>query len=390
MDYEERKVLKKIKMGELISLARDLVKIPSINPPGNEKQVAELIYSRMERAGFDVEIEEVLPDRPNVVATLHGRVGEPTLLFHAHTDVIPPDGKWSNNPFGAELVDGKIYGRGIADMKGSLAAMIVAMEALKESGIELAGTLKLAAVIDEERFSTGTRHLVKKGLKADYAIFGEPTDFKIGVAQKGWALFIFTTHGKRAHASVPHEGINAIVKMARLIQRLQEYGCEIKKRKHHLLGYPTISIGVVEGGLKYNIIPFKCLIEVDRRLIPGETPESALKEFEQIIRELMDEDSDFEADVKMMEEAIGAVETPTNRPLVKEVEYCINKIINRKPEICGLTYTSDAAYIGDVSSIICGPGDVSTAHKVNEHLHVDRLLDAARIYAAAALRLLNK
>ncbi|MEM2939406.1 MAG: M20/M25/M40 family metallo-hydrolase, partial [Candidatus Bathyarchaeia archaeon] len=160
-------------------LAKELIKIPSVNPPGDEKEVSELLASHMEKIGLTVELEEIFPNRSNVIATLEGIEGGPTLLFLGHTDVVPVDSGWSIDPFKAIEKEGKLFGRGSADMKGGLAAMVIAIESLKRSKVTLRGNLIFAAVIDEEVSSYGIRHLIENGLKADYAIIGEPTDLKM-------------------------------------------------------------------------------------------------------------------------------------------------------------------------------------------------------------------
>ncbi len=389
MEDLEKRVIKELNPHDVISLTRDMVKLDTVNPPGNEKQMVELISSRMKRQGFTVEVDEVFPDRPNVIVTLEGTSSKPTLIFNGHMDVVPVGEGWTVDPFGAVVKDGKMYGRGTVDMKGGLASLMVAMEALRKSKVELCGTLKLTAVVDEEGHATGTRRLTEKGLKGDFAIFAEATDLKIGAAQKGWTLFTITTYGKKAHASTPNKGVNAILWMNEIINKIKEYDSKLGKRMHTLLGCPTVNIGMIEGGVKSNIVPDRCKIEVDRRLIPGESINDVVRDFGQIISELERENTKFSADMKLEDDAVEAIETPFDAPIIKALQLAIPKITNKDAEFMGLSGTSDSAYFTHTPSVIFGPGDFRLAHVADEYVEIEQLVKAAKINALVALNLLS-
>jgi len=387
----EEKLLRYLDREALASLARDLVRMPSVNPPGDEKQVAEFIADRLKSGGFEVDIYDVYPQRPNVTATLKGAEEGPTLLFNGHTDVVPVGSGWTTEPFKADVRNGRIYGRGSADMKGGLASMIVAMEALKETGIELRGNLVFSAVVDEEATGNGTRSLIERGLKSDFAIIGEPTGLSIAIAHKGSVWFKITTHGKTVHSSMPHKGINAIYKMVRVINSLEDLSNKLQREAHPLLGPPTLSVGKITGGTKPNIVPEDCEIVVDRRLIPGETIGKVRAEFDELISAIKKEDEEFQADIEVIPGVVGPAEIPQNEPIVKALMSSTKKVIGRSI-ITGFTASCDAYYLikqGRIPTAIFGPGEINQAHVADEYVEIAQLMAAAKIYALTAYELLK-
>lgn len=200
-----------------------MIRATSVNPPGGERECAQVVYDELRGLGIDAELVEKAPGRTNVVARIKGEKGKPTLLYNGHIDVVPPGNGWTKNPFGAEVRDGIMYGRGTADMKSGMASMVAAMEAIVKSGISLGGDLVLTAVADEETGSVyGTRHLIERGLRADMAVVSEPTNLRIEVAEKGILWAEITTHGRGCHDSRPGLGVNAIDGMVEVIEELRD------------------------------------------------------------------------------------------------------------------------------------------------------------------------
>jgi|Deesub1362B_J571_1020462.scaffolds.fasta_scaffold00238_4 acetylornithine deacetylase/succinyl-diaminopimelate desuccinylase family protein len=365
-----------------------LIRFKSENPPGNEEEIAEFLASKFEDLGFKVELVEAEPKRPNVIATLDGEQGFQTLIFNGHMDVVPagPLENWEHPPYEPILRDGRIYGRGAADMKGALSAVFNAAKAIIELGIRLKGKLVIQFVADEEEGGAkGTEFLIKKGLvKGDYVIVCEPTSLKVGVAEKGFFRAEVTVRGKAAHSSTPSEGINAIVKMCKVIKAIdKELVKKFAGRSHPLLGSPTISIGTITGGVKVNVIPDKCTIKFDRRLIPGENPETAFNEIIEILKSLKERDHQLKYEVKLLGTAKPSELSP-QAEIVKLLEKSYEFVFYQKPIIYGLMGTTDARFFinhAKIPTVIFGPGGISETHKVNEFVRVRELISATKIYS---------
>src|SRR5688572_8166671 len=250
----------------LIERLRALVTIPSENPPGEEAAVARVVRSQCEELGLTVSEHETEPGRPSVVARYGD--GPPTVGFCSHIDVVPAGDPtlWSHDPYGAEIQDGQMHGRGSSDAKGPVAAALEAVNALQDAGVE--GSIELSLVADEETMGLkGAKPLVEqKVLTAPHVIVGEPTSLRIVRAQRGPCWFRIVTKGVAGHGSAPERGVNAIKHMAAILLHLEETLPDIT---HPVVGGPTINVGVVRGGEKVNVIPASCVAEIDRRTIPG-------------------------------------------------------------------------------------------------------------------------
>jgi len=378
----------KIKESDLVNLTRDLVRLRSINPPGEEREAAEFVAKWMRNLGLAVDMYEALPGRPNVVGTLKGKSGNPVLMVNGHLDVVPEGDRasWSVDPFGGELKSGRLYGRGANDMKGAIASALIATKAIVESGAELDGDLMLAAVVDEEVSGAGTQRLVDKGYRADMAVVAEPTELKLHIAHKGLARVEIVTKGKAAHGSNPRAGLNAIYKMSKVVSALEAFLPELEKRKHPLVGNCSINVGTVQGGTKFNVVPDLCRIEVDRRLIPREPPDNVGREISEILTRLKSKDPELEAEhniMRMMEPAeIGAEE-----PIVKLARKAVQKVTGVDPGISGFMATTDMRVLvnqAKIPTVIMGPGNLAQAHVADEFVEIRQLVDAAKIYAHLA------
>ena len=287
---------------EVLTLARALIAARSENPMQPEDEAAEVAAGFLISLGASPEIVRGEAGRPSVVAAIGDPEG-PSLAWNGHLDTVPagaPD-TWSHPPFAGEVDDGRLVGRGATDMKGAIAAALVAGAALVRTGVPLAGSLVFHLAADEELAGThGTRVLRDRGfLTQDACIVGEPTDLRIALAERGGAWMTATSYGTAAHGSRPHEGVNAITNMARFLLRLPE---GMPDTVHPLCGAPTVNAALIEGGSAPNVVPDRCVVDIDRRIVPGETsPEAVLAPFHAIVEDLRRDDPDVRIDVEIRE-----------------------------------------------------------------------------------------
>jgi succinyl-diaminopimelate desuccinylase len=269
----------------LADFLQALVRIPSVNPPGGEGPVASLILDELRRLGLDGRIVESAPGRANVVAHLAGSGRGPTLLLNGHMDVQPPAADWTRDPFAAEREGTRVYGQGVMDMKAGLAAMVFAVETVRRTGTRLAGDLVLTAVADEVSGGhQGTGFLVRQGLvRADFGVVCEPTGDAVRVAHRGALWLELEVRGRSAHGGRPWLGVNAISKVARIVRVLEEDLLpRLASRTHPLLPAPTINLGTIHGGTKFNLVADRATLQLDRRLVPGESLDAARAEIEAV------------------------------------------------------------------------------------------------------------
>lgn len=390
-DVLEKRVLERIKEKDVVALTRQLVRIPSENPPGEEKAMAEFVAEKLSSLGFNVKLPKYKPGRPHVVGLFSDGKEKPSLMFNAHLDTVPIGDKslWTVDPLGAEIRNGKIYGRGSSDMKAALAAMVSAAKAILEDDVKLTGTLMITGVTDEEVTGLGTKDIIDRGYRADFAIVGEPTELKVQTAHKGIIWLRIVTKGKAVHSSMPQEGVNAIYKMSKICLTFEDMLQQLMKKNHPLLGSPTISVGTIKGGLKINIVPDYCEISVDRRLVPGETPEVAKHEIKEVLATLKTRDPQLQLEVETINSAHPS-ETDATEPIVKVARESVKEITGKDPGITGFTATCDMRHLvkAKIPTIILGPGNLSQAHTIDEYIEIKQIVEAAKIYALMTLRLL--
>lgn len=360
-----------------------LVRSASENPPGNEKESAQITAAFCEDLGLDVSLHEIDPGRPSVVARWRGGDG-PTLTYCSHIDVVPAGDPalWADDPYSAVIRDGKLYGRGSSDAKGPCAAALEAVAMMRAAGTTFDGTLELAFVADEESggFKGAAPLVEQKVLTPDVAIVGEPTSMRVVRAQRGIAWLKITTRGIAGHGSAPERGVSAVRHMADLVLRLEATLPDIE---HPLLGRPTINVGTIHGGEKLNIIPASCEIEVDRRIIPGETEGSMLASIEEAVSLTRKRFPDIDTTVEVV--SLGEpFEVPAGASIVEGAVQAIAEASGSTPEIVGFKGASDARFIADTGAdvIVCGPGDIQVAHTAREYIDLDELEMGAVAYAA--------
>lgn len=378
----------------IIELLEDLIHIPSYSGiPNQETAVAERIHRFFVAEGIESQVTRVVDGRSNVTAWLKGSGGGKSLLLTGHTDTVPPYDM--EDPCRLKIRDGNLIGRGVVDMKGALACMMTAMVAIKRSGIKLRGDVIFAGVIDEEQKSEGTRALLKSELRADAAIVGEPFEWNIGIGQKGLEWFEFQVHGKAVHGGKQKEGINAIAKAAKLIQTLEEdLVPKIDGRKHPIIGESSMNYGLIRGGFQPSTVAGECLIQIDRRWIPGEKYQDIIKEYQDVLDVLHRRDPEFKAELKVVDESVmgegyihEAMEIDLDHPVVVLVEKTVREIAKKEVEKKPFPAWTDAGLLssyGKIPTIILGPGSPDSAHTAHEFLEISYLVPFALVYAAVS------
>jgi succinyl-diaminopimelate desuccinylase len=369
---------------ELRQLVSDLVAIPSVNPleeplddTTGEGRVAGFVHSRLQAAGLAVEVDEVMPGRPNVVARVPGE-REEAVLFDAHLDTVSGEGMEA--PFSPRVEGDTLYGRGAADDKGSLAAMMAALIAVAQGGTRPPATVVFTATADEECRMRGLHHLLASGLRARVAVVGEPTNLELIVAHKGVARFTITTGGKAAHSSRPEGGANAIYRMARVVQALEHYARGgVGRESHALLGKATLSVGVIRGGRYVNVIPDRCEIDVDRRLLPGEDGRRAVADVRAYLASAIEEDIGLE--VHNPDLLVPGLNVSVDDPWVHAVGTATKAVVG-KLSIDGSQATTHAGVLAEAGmpAVVLGPGAMGQAHTVDEGLDLNQLEQAAAVY----------
>lgn len=362
------------RMSRTAKLLTELIALPSVNPtfaegPGphtGEKRVAEFLAATGAKAGLDVELRRVKPGRPNLLAVLSpsGPVRR-RLLLAPHLDTV---NLASDDQIVPKRRNGRLYGRGACDTKGSVAAMFTALCELARTRRRPQSTeIVFAGLIDEEHAQTGSRALAESGFKADLAIVGEPTRLQVVTAHKGSLWLRVETRGRSAHGATPQLGLNAVHTMARVVDFIQTtYAAQLRQRRHRLLGHATVSVGRIGGGGQPNIVPDRCHIEVDRRTLPGETEASVCRELTALLR-----DRGLTAKVSSVKGVPCApLETDPHLPLVQQF---LRSVGQRRT--VGVHYFCDAAVLAaaGIPSLVFGPGDIAQAHTADEWISLASL-----------------
>lgn len=411
----------------VVSLTQELVRIPSVNPKfetkqglNNESYVAALIDDRLSSQGFETEQWEALPGRPNVVATLPGSE-EKSLILCGHIDTVPVGNRanWTVDPFGAEIKDGRIYGRGTVDMKAGLAACIAAAEAIKAAGITLEGRLSIHSVVDEEAGGFGAMDAVKQGHLAKTAIIAEPTWDKVVPAEGGLEWVRVTLIGRSGHAGLRYNDIfpqpdvpgrllpavNAIEIATRFLAALKEFEASRCRNNYHPLcppGLSTINPGVIHGGVGIGedglplirtnpaMTPDRVTIDLDFKFLPNETSQVVRAEFEAFVKAFAELDPWTRANPPLVAWELGGLhfppmDTPVEHPVVQSL-IKHHTALGSVPDVRGFDAVTDAAHYAGagVDACIYGPsGD--GFHGDNEYVDIASLHRTTKVIAAAIL-----
>jgi len=374
--------------GDARALTRALVRVDSRNPslvkgaPG-EGACALLLRDVLDAWGFRTELHEVAPGRPNLVARIGGGGGR-SLMFNGHLDVVGTEGM-VHPPFEAEERDGRLYGRGSADMKGGIAAMCAAAYRAARAGI--AGEVIIAAVADEEFESLGTRALVASGVRADAAVITEPTRLAIMPAHRGFVWMDIEVTGRAAHGSRWDIGVDAIRHMGLLLAELDRLDAEVLPRTTHpLLGRGSLHASLISGGIGYSTYPDRCVLGLERRTIPGETPEGVVAEVRALCDAIATRRRTFAADVRLVG-AQGPSDVAPDAPVVRG----LSSALAQRGEVVrieGMPAWTDCALLNaaGIPAVCFGPGDISLAHAAEEYIPLAEIDRATSVLAALARR----
>ncbi len=374
---------------EVIQLAEKLVSIESHKAfAKQESKIAGFIQELLEKEGIPTEMEEVEPLRPNVYGFLSGKEDEHYLMFNGHTDTVPAF-NMDYPPFKPFIKDGKLFGRGSVDMKGAIAAMLSAIIAVKRKGDVLKKGVVFAGVIDEEQACKGTEQIVRSGImKPKLAIIGEPTNLETAIAHKGMEWIEVTFKGRATHGSRPKEGINAIYLANEFLSRLKnELEPKIDQKTYPLLGAGTINPGVIKGGDDPNIVPDRCVVQMDRRWLPSETVKSVYGEIEDLAKAVIEKRGGDYSIRRMDEETAALYNMPhsidPDHILVTEALRITEEITKVKGEPVAFPGWSDGAQLSNnigTEAIVLGPGDISQAHSNDEFCSTEQIWQATQIY----------
>lgn len=371
------------------NVARRLVAIDSVNPTlvggaAGEAEVAAYTAGVLERLGLDVQRFEPQPGRVSVVGTKRGHGSGRSLMLNAHYDTVGVAGM--RDPFGAAIRDGRLYGRGAYDMKGALAACIGAVDALHRAGVRLAGDLVIAAVADEEDASLGTRD-VARHVKVDGAIVTEPTALKVCVAHKGFIWIEIEVLGRAAHGSKPDLGVDANLRMGRVLAALDGLVRELAAREPHpLVGPPSLHVATLAGGSGLSTYAARCVAGLERRTIPRETQRQVLAEVESALARVRKDDPALDVRVRHLLTR-DPFETDAGAPVVRAVADAAADILGEPPDVIGETPWMDAAILkaAGVDTVVFGP-DGRGAHAAEEWVDLESLDRLAGVLAGAAIR----
>lgn len=414
------KVLARIDGDELIDLVARMIKINSVWDPEAgtcEQPAAELAAEFASAQGFDVTLEQVAPGRPNVLVNWQCGPGERRLMFEGHTDVVATGdpAEWKYDPFGAEIVNGRMYGRGTNDTKGNMCAMLYAMTALKRSGVELNGSIVGGVLCDEEDTMIGVLDFITKGHADDVtaAIICEPQDGMICTSQKGAVRAKYSISGRQAHGAMPLSGLNTAPAVARIIDGLAELELEAITRfgRHEHLKWPSFSPTVIKapasGPAQLNVMPGQTEIWVDVRTVPAQnhdeirTALSDLAEkaaaqcaahYADLDAELgLDRDRELKVEVVFITDR-PCTDTPDEDPVVLAADRATRAVWDIEPVYGGVPGATDGTYLWSMKNVpivTMGAGDRYVPHQVDEWVDLQQLVDTAKIYALAALDYLS-
>jgi len=385
----------KVANEEVVKLTQDLISIESHQEVrGREAKAAQYLLGWYKDAGIEVVAQPVEGKRVNIIAKIPGIGHGPSLMLNGHLDTVPAGSM--KRPFDPYIEEGVLHGRGACDMKGAVAAMCCAVKGIHQSEVRLDGDLYFSGVVGEETGSPGIRELTEKGPLSDYAIVGEPTGLRIGLAHKGFIFIEVEIGGRSGHGSRPEQGVNAVSFAARFVTRLEEdLGGSLQEKSHPLLGHSTLSVGKIAGGTEPNVIPDHCRVQIDYRYLPGETSQGVIASVKGILDGLHRGFPGITYDIHEIEQFLllphAPLETAEGARIPQALATSIKQKLGRKPEFVGLPYWSDGAALAQhgVQTIICGPGDISKAHGPQESVEVKQLKEAVSLYMDVALTLLS-
>ncbi len=373
----------------MIQTLASLVRINSVNSfyegGAGEREIATWVRQFFEQRGIVVWEQEAFPDRPNVIARLPGRDSSRRVILEAHMDTVSVQGM-GIPPFEPRVVDGKLFGRGSCDTKGGLAAMMHAVASLHEEGIVPPCEVWLAAVVDEEFSYRGVVKLCED-LTAHAALVAEPTGLRAIIAGKGVLRWLIVVRGKAAHSSKPQLGVNAISHAARIVLAIEEDHARLAAKVHPLLGPATVNVGIIRGGEQVNFVPDTCAIEIDRRLLPGESGPAVLAHYQGLLDGLKAQHPTFDAVMEPPRILDEALETAADSAPARLARAVLTEM-GLDGTLGGVPFGSDASKLSraGIPSLIIGPGSIDQAHAAVEFVEIAEVERALTFYRNFILR----
>lgn len=407
LNEKEKNLLSLIDEDELVELTGSLIKIDSVIRPktGNtEAKVVEFIADWIRKElKLEPEINEVLPGRKNIILKIDsGRPGR-TLMFEGHTDVVSEGDRslWEHDPFGAEIEDGKIYGRGSCDMKAGVAVNLLTVKALLKSEVDFNGKIVLGILCDEEDLMLGVQDFIKRGHadNVDACLVPEPEENQLCISMKGALRIKLKIHGKMAHGAMPLTGVNPNTRLAWIILAFQEFEDSQKELygKDEYLGWPSVTFTVIQSPPpteppQLNVMPGESVAYIDIRTVPGQDHKVIKESLAGILKELGSHDTDFNATLEYLADK-PVVSMGKDEPIVITAAGAYRDITGKEPVYNGVPGATDGTYLRDIKGIPClvnGPGPRHMPHQTDEYIEIDELIESVKLYALTAYRFLNE
>lgn len=386
--------LDELSVGALGTSLSALVHTQSVNPGMSEIGVVEEIERQLAGTCCELTRVESMPGRPSLAAVLHGSDGGPRLVLNGHMDTVAIDdrSRWTVDPFGGQIRDGAVWGRGSVDMKGGLTAQIACAKVLSRMRDRLKGSLILHFAAGEECGEPGTLSLIERGFIGDWGITTEPTGLAVATAERGTGWFRIRVNGRSSHAAAPSAGLSPIPAAETLLAALRHYDQELDKRTHPLLGHPICTVTMMSAGAEHNAVPDSCELTIDRRLIPGEKSATVEDELRTVIAEAIAQHPGLTAELIPIHYPFEAAEVPSESPFVQLVQRAVHQVTGTPSQICGTPYGSDVRNLvndAGMEAITFGAGDVSMCHCPDEHQSLEELRQATLVLVRVATDLLR-
>ena len=401
----ERRLLDAIRPEELVRLTQDLVRIDSVIRPetgGTESRVVRFIAGWVRRElGLEPLLQEAAPGRQNLVLTLDSGAPGPCLMLEGHTDVVSEGSReaWTHDPFGGELVEGRIYGRGACDMKAGVAVALATAKAFRSAGVPWKGKIRLGLVCDEEGMMIGIKSFIRAGHADDVSacLVPEPEENQLCISMKGAIRAVLRVHGRMAHGAMPLSGVNPNTRLARIILAFERYEAREKERcgTDPLLGLPSVTFTVIQSPppgspAQLNVMPGEAMAYVDIRTVMAQDHDVVRGQLRTIIQELGSDDPDFRAEIEFIEDRPVVGISKEDR-IAKVSAEAFREVTGRQPVWNGVPGATDGTFLSAWKGIPClvnGPGPRHIPHQADEYVGVDELVEAARIYVLSAVRFL--
>ena len=394
----QRRVRDVLNLNSAVELICGAIRIPSLS--GHERAVARYFAAEMQNRGLTTEIQRVAEDSDNVIGRLIGDEPGPRLMFQGHIDTVPEYGHV--DAFSGVVREDRIYGRGACDMKGPLAAAIEAVALVKKLGVSLRGEVIVACTADEESQKTGVVRLLDSGITADMAISVEPTDLRVALGQKGCASIRVTTSGEAGHGSRPEGKVNAIRSMASVIAALDGMAPQIRDFPAIGSVRSTNNVGVISGGRMFMVVPDRCDIWIDHRMLPGVSQEEVLERFRQLAISIGEREG-FPVEValdrqdwswpRLIQRGLKGTMISPDEPVVRSLSEAFRTVLGAEPAFCMQDAWCETDFLvndAGIPTVNFGPGRMELAHSASEHIEIEQIGHAIEIYALVILSVLGR